>query len=188
MGRAKCTLPTSTDPRPVQEIIDQTYRSKRNEWSKAWKEFGKKTKKTPSLPLTEFFKAFPLFEEFCQLETWARPEEYTLAARRRRKAATRDALYRARVPLEAWGGILETFSKAGAPVKLEMRRLAVQALDSWRSDPSFSWQRFANNHCNCGKATHDTRCKERIRQAAIALQRLLKRLGVELKKLPCAHE
>jgi hypothetical protein len=182
----KKTLPTGTD-RSVQEIIDQTYQSKLHEWGKAWKAFGRAWKASRS-PLSEFLKKFPVIEEVCQLESWARPEDHTIAARAQRKDVTKDALLRACVPLDVWDKLLKPFSKAGASVKPKMRRLVVQALESWRSDQSFSWQRFANKHCDCGKAAHDIHCKERIRQAAIALQRLLKKLGVELRKDPRTNE
>jgi len=66
----------------------------------------------------------------------------------------------------------------GAPLKASNIRLAIECLQAKRSDPKFSWQRFANNHCSCGQSKHNAGCRGRIRTAAIELQRLLKRLCV----------
>ena len=85
-----------------------------------------------------------------------------------------------RAPLEVVPVMLAPFSKPGAPIKVETRELAITAVEAKQTDPNFSWQKFANQHCRCGKSKHDINCKERIRQAAMELQALLKRLNLEV--------
>lgn len=169
---------------PIQGLLEKTYRAKLPEYAKAWKEYAKAFR-SASLPASEFLKAFPVIEQVAELETWVNPEEHTISARTRRNTITRagmfDAIGQDREASEEADHLLEALSsKPGAPVRPEIRRLAVRALETQRADPGFSWQRFANTNCPCRKSQHDIYCKERIRQSAMRLKRLLTELGVKI--------
>lgn len=119
-------------------------------------------------------------QEALDLEDWLRPENDLPGERQRRAQGVTELLDRAGWPYE----LIELFRRRilkrqrGRPLSPATRRLAILALESKRTDERFSWMRFAASNCDCAKRQHDASCKERIRQAAIALQRLLDRVGV----------
>jgi hypothetical protein len=68
--------------------------------------------------------------------------------------------------------------RRGAPVSV--RQTAVRALELRLADLSnWSWTRLGRELCTCDKSEHDTYCTQRIRQAAIALEKVLRKHGVQ---------
>jgi hypothetical protein len=176
------TLQEKPDQRSIREIIEQCYRAKLPEYFAAFKEYARALEaSTPTV--SEFMKRFPVIEQVSQLETWVNPENNTRAARSRRHTILRAGMLEAigqdgEASEEADQMLSAAFSKPGAPVKPMVRRVAIAALEAKRTDAKFSWQRFANAHCPCSKTEHNRDCKERIRQASMELQRLLRKLGI----------
>jgi hypothetical protein len=161
----------SPERKPLKEILEQAYRTKLREAGEAWKTFEP--------PVQVFLARHPVIVVAAELEAWARPDAQTKAAKRARRFKMLEMLGEVGVPVKEWPVFLKPFSRPGAPVNPETRKLAVAALEAKRTDPNFSWQRFANGHCTCGKPAHGAYCKERIRQAAMELGRLLQDLHVE---------
>ena len=131
-------------------------------------------------PLRAFIKQNPVVADAIALERWAHPEEDSLERRAQRAKRLTKLCDEARMPYELTAFMLSGILKRrkGAPIKAEVRRLAVRALEAKHTDPNFSWMRFARKNCACSKSAHDLACKERIRQAAIELQRLMRKVGI----------
>ena len=45
--------------------------------------------------------------------------------------------------------------------------------------PELSWMKLAIRFCQCGQSHHNEMCKQRIRQQAMKVEKMLTRLGVE---------
>jgi hypothetical protein len=184
MGGKKPTGQKRAGQPSIQELLEKTYRAKLPEYARAWKEYAKALRSS-RLPASEFLKTFPVIDQVSELETWVNPEGHTISARTRRNTIMRavmlEAIGQDREASEEADHLLKAVSsKPGAPVRPEIRRLAIRALETQRADPRFSWQRFANTNCPCRKSQHDIYCKERIRQSAMRLKRLLTELGVKV--------
>jgi hypothetical protein len=156
----------------LKQILEQTYLTGLRESFELCKHFQP--------PLSEFLSKHPVVAATAELETWIHPEKFTKDGRLSR--AVRVLSFSRKEGLHH--EVTRLFCKAivgrkGAPVRPETRTLAVAALDAKLTDPKFSWQSFANLHCPCGKKRHDIDCKERIRQSAMELQRLLRKFGVK---------
>ena len=78
-------------------------------------------------------------------------------------------LVRAGVPMEQVTSILNkrTGKRKGAPVSNRLPVLL--AVEYKMLKPQLSWMRAAIKFCPCGKATHDFRCRERLRHQAMTL-------------------
>ncbi len=161
----------SQGDKPLKEIIEEAYRVKFAEWAKAWKTFEP--------PAQAFVARHPVIAEVIELEPWVHPEFYTKVARSGRRRNALEAMGKAGVPSEDWTDLLKPWSKPGAPVKPETRKLAIEVLELRRRNPKLSWQQFANRHCTCKKNEHDSHCMQRIRQAAMKLDLLLQKLHIE---------
>jgi hypothetical protein len=69
-------------------------------------------------------------------------------------------------------------NKRGRPVT--RGPVAVRALQlKWDKNPK--WQKIADELCDCGQRKHSESCRQSIRQAAMALQRLLNRQGLGVR-------
>lgn len=119
-----------------------------------------------------------LIRDWRDLISWANPQTGALSARQTRYIA--NLMSAAGFPAEDVDGIIERTGRRPVGRPPRARGLALAALEAKLGDPKFSWQRFANAHCPCGQPQHGLYCKERIRQSVIELQKLLRRVGVEL--------
>jgi hypothetical protein len=163
----------------LRNLLDAAYRKK-------LKEVGALLEESASRPdarrptMGELLQRNPVIKNTAELEDWLYPENDLPEGRSRRAQELTKLFDEAHMPYELTNlfrrNILER--RRGAPIKPEVRRLAIIALEAERTDAHFSWMRFAAAHCDCGKDRHDPACKERIRQAARALQRLLARLHI----------
>src|SRR5262249_49467910 len=78
---------------------------------------------------------------------------------------------------------IRTKKKRGAGISARMT--AVQALERRLADSRWwTWRRLAQELCKCPKPKngHDSRCWERLRQAVMALEKLLRKHGVYPEK------
>jgi hypothetical protein len=86
-------------------------------------------------------------------------------------------LVRAGVPIQQAAIVLRTSTRGrGRPVANRLPVLL--AFEKRELNPALSWSRLAREFCQCGQRVHDLRCRNRIRQQARALERVLSRLGV----------
>ena len=167
---------TGVRQKTTQQMLEETYRTTVREYVGACKRWV--TMRRSSRPsLAALLRANPKFGSLDELDTWIHPERYTAEAQQQRRMRLLEPIRRY-MPVEEWPGFLNVFRlRKGPKIQVPFRRAAIEALDVRRRDrKNFHWQPFTDDHCPCGKAEH-LRCKERIRQPAMQLQRLLRKAG-----------
>jgi len=87
--------------------------------------------------------------------------------------------------LERGGSVTEAAERAemfcrhvGRPVT--KRHLALQAFDMWLQNPHKSWMQVTREVCNCGKPSHDLRCKDQLLQQVKDLKNFLKKYEIPI--------
>lgn len=172
-------MPGTDNAPSLRGLLENAYQQKLKEvvaLAKEWANTSHGTRPT----IRQWMKEHQPVRDTIELEKWLRPEYDLPEERKRRAQKLTDLCDQTGAPYE----ITDHFRKAilkrdkGAPLKPGTRRLAILAIEAQRNGGRFSWMRFALANCDCGMRGHDTRCKERIRQAAMTLQRLLRRLGI----------
>jgi hypothetical protein len=153
---------------PVREALWRAYNYRIKASQADWIRAGKPAPGS-------FLSRHPLAQEAVEIEGWLFPEMRFGDKRKRRAAVFAEMLSQAGFPydlIDLTKRVMEKPEKGAPPRK---RSLAIQALEAKLTDENFSWMRFALKHCDCAKPKHDIYCKEAIRQAAMDLQRLLKK-------------
>jgi hypothetical protein len=117
----------------------------------------------------------PLFADIVELEGWVYPElglEKERAERIKRIAELS-------LPYEVAKLLLDSQRPGkGAPIKPDIRHAAVKALEAKRCDKNFSWMRFARRNCLSRDLVEVLKYRECVRQAAMQLQKLMRRLEI----------
>ena len=79
--------------------------------------------------------------------------------------------------------VLRLMARGGKPRRgrpVSIRAAAVDALEMKLADSGQSWAKIARKKCPCGQSRHDFQCRERIRQAVIALKKVLQKHQIPL--------
>lgn len=87
-------------------------------------------------------------------------------------------LIKAGMAMEEVSGILHERSKKGKGAPVSNRLPVLLAYEQRSLNSKMSWMKLAVKFCQCSEPKHDHRCRERIRQQAMELEKMLTRLGV----------
>jgi hypothetical protein len=161
--------------RSVEEILANAFEDcfrRVSEILKAWADLPDDTR-----PSIQKLKEHNLvIARTIELEGWLFPERDEPKQRELRASKMTEEFDKIRAPFEVTDSMRKVILRRGkgARIKPEMRRLVKKALESKWNEPKVSLMRFTLDNCTCSKRSHDLKCKERIRQGVMQLEKLIR--------------
>jgi hypothetical protein len=165
---------TAGDGLSVWQSLEKAYRQGILRAAELWREYFNKPSGTRPT-FTVFIDQNPLFADIVQLEGWVYPELGLPEEREKRIKKIEES----GPPYEVGKLLVEGMKRGkGAPIKPEIRRAALKALEAKRRAKNFSWMRFALKNCPSREQMEVLKYKECVRKATMQLQKLIRRLQI----------
>jgi hypothetical protein len=125
--------------------------------------------------LAEVSHQIKLLSDTVELEGWAYPDIESPKQRAIRIARIEEMS----LPYQFAKLLIDSMKRRkGAPIKPEIRQAAIRVLEEKRLNKAISWMQFAIRDCPKDERGRVLKYKERVRQAAMELQGLTRRLQI----------